>query len=215
MIFDKETGQKVAEGKGLVLPSDQPNEMDSLNLRSIMQVPELTFKIQIPKGHWCRHRRQVMGGKPRLPRKLKKALTHPCAKSKWLQRSISFARRKWQQYISQPMQPGQCHTLQARLYLYLVLNGCKYSWRNQTLKCEMPSGVKLSIFAQPKYTAYYSAYGRFCWYGAALYPDRKNNRVRYLDEQAAMYLYRRLGEQIKETIEKHNNNDTPAAIHLG
>ena len=204
MIFDKKTGQQLAEGKGLVLPSDQPNKIDSLNLRSMMQVPELTFKVQIPKGRWCRLRRQVMGSKPRLPRKLKKALTHPCTKSKWLQRSISFAHRKWQQYLSQPMQPGQCHTLQARLYLYLVLNGCKYSWRNQTLKCEMPSGVKLSIFAKPKISVSFG-YSHLRFYGAMIYPYRERNRVMYLDEKGAVHLYRRLGEQIKETIEKHNN----------
>jgi hypothetical protein len=29
--------------------------------------------------------------------------------------------------------------------------------------------------------------------------------VMYLDEKGATHLYRRLGEQIKETIEKHNN----------
>jgi hypothetical protein len=170
----------------------------------MMQVPELTFKVQILKGRWCRHRRQVMGSKPRLPRKLKKALTHPCTKSKWLQRSIIFAHRKWQQYLSQPMQPGQCHTLQARLYLYLVLNGCKYSWRNQTLKCEMPSGVKLSIFAKPKISGCFG-YSHLRFYGAVIYPYRERHRVMYLDEKGATHLYRRLGEQIKETIEKHNN----------
>ena len=29
MIFDKETGQKIAEGKGLVLPSDKPGAINS------------------------------------------------------------------------------------------------------------------------------------------------------------------------------------------
>ena len=147
--------------------------------------------------------KQVMGGRQRIPRKIKKAMTHHCDRSKWTQRSDFFFKRKWQQYIDQPMQAGQCRTLQARLLLYLTLTGCKYIWRNQTLKCEMPNGVKLMVFPVPKYA---SGLGldRFRWYGAALYPYRKWGKVRYLDERAATYLYKRLGEQIKEKAEESN-----------
>ena len=135
--------------------------------------------------------------KPRIPRKIKKAITRPCTKSKWLAKSKCFTNRLWHRYCERTMQPGQCRTLQARLYHYLVLNGCKYSWRNQTLKCEMPSGVKLSIFPVPKYhNALYS------WYGAILYPYRKLGRMKYLDESGAKHLYKRLGEQIKEKVEQ-------------
>lgn len=76
MIFDKETGQKIAEGMGLVLPSDQPNEMDYLNLREKMQVPELPFKVKISKRRLRKIRQMAIWKKPRLPRKLKKAARH-------------------------------------------------------------------------------------------------------------------------------------------
>ena len=147
--------------------------------------------------------KQLMGGRQRIPRKIKKAITRPCGRSKWTQRSDCFFNRKWQQYIDQPMQGGQCQTLQARLLLYLTLTGCKYSWRNQTLKCEMPSGVKFMVFHVPKHASGLGL-GKFSWYGAALYPYRNGGKVRYLDERAAMYLYKCLGEQIKEKAEKLN-----------
>ena len=85
MIFDKETGQKIAEGKGLVLPSDKPNEMDVLNLREKMTRPEvpfptkaseLSFKVKISKRRLRKIRQMAIWKKPRLPRKLKKAARH-------------------------------------------------------------------------------------------------------------------------------------------
>ena len=105
MIFDKETGQKIAEGKGLVLPSDKPGAinskpwgdanadplqqmqktLDDFKLREKMQMPEVSFPKEIPKLSFrvkiskCRLRRlrqMAMGKKPRLPRKLKKAARH-------------------------------------------------------------------------------------------------------------------------------------------
>ena len=85
MIFDKETGQKIAEGKGLVLPSDKPNEMDVLNLREKMTIPELpfpkeapelSFKVKISKRRLRKIRQMAIWKKPRLPRKLKKAARH-------------------------------------------------------------------------------------------------------------------------------------------
>lgn len=80
MIFDKETGQKIAEGEGLVLPSDKPNELDYLNLREKMTIPpkapELSFKIKISKRRLRKIRQMAIWKKPRLPRKLKKAARH-------------------------------------------------------------------------------------------------------------------------------------------
>ena len=85
MIFDKKTGQKIAEGKGLVLPSDKPNEMDVLNLREKMTIPELpfptkapvlSFKVKISKRRLRKIRQMAILKKPRLPRKLKKAARH-------------------------------------------------------------------------------------------------------------------------------------------
>lgn len=149
--------------------------------------------------HWYKLRKQVMGSMSRIPRKIKKAISRPCAKSKWLAKSKCFTNRLWRRYCDTPMQPGQCYTLQARLYHYLVLNGCKYSWRNQTLKCEMPSGVKLSIFPYPKF---YSE--KFSWYGIILNTDRKYGRIKYFDERAATHFYKRLGEHIKEKVEELN-----------
>ena len=115
MIFDKETGQKIAEGKGLVLPSDKPNELDILNLREKMQVPEipfpkempeLSFRVKISKCRLRRLRQMAMGKKPRLPRKLKKAAKHadfdnmrvrihPTSypRTKWVQRLTRIVRR--------------------------------------------------------------------------------------------------------------------------
>lgn len=96
------------------------------------------------------------------------------------------------------MQPGQCRTLQARLLKYLKLNGREAVWRGQNLKCEMPSGAKICIFSTP--FLYYKNY----YYGAVLFPYRERNHVRYLSEHSAKHLYHRLGEQIKEDIEKLN-----------
>ena len=208
MIFNRETGEKIAEGTGLVKRTDlQVDATDSLSLREKALIPELHFKIQVPNGHWRQRRRQVMGGKPRIPRKIKKAITRPCARSKWLVKSRHFTNRLWRRYCERTMQPGQCHTLQARLYLYLVLSGCKYSWRNQTLKCEMPSGVKLAIFPTPKFFGTIGNRNVY-WYGAALYPYRKYSRMQYLNEENAMHLYKRLGEQIKNKVEQLNQRRT-------
>lgn len=197
-IYIVSGGKKVAEGDGEVERTDrQADTLDSLKLREKAVIPELHFKVHIPRGHWYRLRRSVMGGKPRIPRKIKKAITHPCVKSKWLAKSKFFNNRLWGRYCERTMQPGQCHTLQARLLLYLTITGCKYSWRGQTLKCEMPSGVRLAIFPKPKYYASIGEH-KFSLYGVALYPNRKYGRIRYLDEKNAMYLYKRLGEKIKE-----------------
>ena len=105
MIFDKETGQKIAEGKGLVLPSDKPGAinskpwgdanadplqqmqktLDDFKLREKMaipeipfpkEMPELSFRVKISKCRLRRLRQMAMGKKPRLPRKLKKAAKH-------------------------------------------------------------------------------------------------------------------------------------------
>ena len=76
---------KVAKGAGLVIPSDKPNELDILNLREKMtipeipfpkELPELSFRVKISRRRMRRWRRQLMGSKPRLPRKLKKAAKH-------------------------------------------------------------------------------------------------------------------------------------------
>ena len=76
---------KVAEGKGIVLPSDKPNELDILNLREKMaipktpfpkEMPELSFRVKISKCRLRRLRQMAMGKNPRLPRKLKKAARH-------------------------------------------------------------------------------------------------------------------------------------------
>lgn len=50
--------------------------VDSLNLRKKMEMPELTFNVKMSKAEMRRMRRQFMGKKPRLPRKLKKAERH-------------------------------------------------------------------------------------------------------------------------------------------
>jgi hypothetical protein len=105
MIFDKETGQKIAEGKGLVLPSDKPgainskpwrdanadpiqqmqNALDDFKLREKMTIPELpfpkeapvlSFKVKISKRRLRKIRQMAIWKKPRLPRKLKKAARH-------------------------------------------------------------------------------------------------------------------------------------------
>ena len=72
MIFDKETGHKIAEGKGLVLPSDKPgainskpwgdanadplqqmqNALDDFKLREKMQVPEIKFATIEDTHEW-------------------------------------------------------------------------------------------------------------------------------------------------------------------
>ena len=208
MIFDIKTGEKIAECTGLVTRTDhQKNAMDNLILREKAMIPDLHFNMQVPKGYWRLLRRQVMGNKPRIPRKIKKAIAKPCTKSKWLAKSRCFTYRLWRRYCERPMQPGQCLTLQARLYLYLVLDDCKHSWRNQTLKCEMPSGVKVAIYSKPMP---FTSYGEclFKWYGAVLYPYRKYGRVRYLDEKAAMYLYKKLGEHIRDKVEQLNQSRT-------
>ena len=145
------------------------------------------------------------GGKSRIPRKIKKAIARPCNKSKWTAKSVCFNTRQWHRYCERPLQPGQFRTLQARFLHYLMLSGHKYSWRNQTLKCEMPSGVKVAIFPTPKY---FSGIGiRFSWYGVVLYPYSKYGRMRYLDEKAAKYLYKRLGEFIKNKVEQLTKNE--------
>ena len=98
-------GRKVAEGNGLVLPSDKPGAinskpwgdanadplqqmqktLDDFKLREKMQVPEipfpkempeLSFRVKISKRRMRRLRQMAMGKKPRLPRKLKKAARH-------------------------------------------------------------------------------------------------------------------------------------------
>ena len=94
MIFDKETGQKIAKGMGLVLPSDQPNEMDYLNLREKMQVPELSFKVKMSKRRLRKIHQMAIGKKPRLPRKLKKAARHA-----YLQRYACQPRWAQQRFI--------------------------------------------------------------------------------------------------------------------
>ena len=99
------------------------------------------------------------------------------------------------------MQPGQCRTLQARLLKYLKINGREAVWRGQNLKCEMPSGAKICIFSTPKILGVYS---KFYYYGIILIPWRDSQRKRYLSEHSAKHLYHRLGEQIKEDIEKLN-----------
>ena len=98
-------GHKIAEGKGLVLPSDKPGAinskpwgdanadplqqmqktLDDFKLREKMQmpevsfpkeIPELSFRVKISKCRLRRLRQMAMGKKPRLPRKLKKAAKH-------------------------------------------------------------------------------------------------------------------------------------------
>ena len=98
-------GKKIAEGKGLVLPSDKPgainskpwgdanadplqqmqNALDDFKLREKMTIPELpfpkeapvlSFRVKISKRRLRRLRQMAMGKKPRLPRKLKKAARH-------------------------------------------------------------------------------------------------------------------------------------------
>lgn len=98
-------GHKIAEGKGLVLPSDKPgainskpwgdanadplqqmqNALDDFKLREKMaipeipfqkEMPELSFRVKISKCRLRRLRQMAMGKKPRLPRKLKKAAKH-------------------------------------------------------------------------------------------------------------------------------------------
>ena len=97
--------------------------------------------------------------------------------------------------------------LQERLLCYLELNGCKHSWRKQTLKCEMPGGAKISIFAIPRLV--YNNAGRLMYLicGIMILPWRRYGRVRYLDEKGAAYLYRRLGEHIKEKEEQPNKKE--------
>jgi len=97
-------GHKVAEGKGLILPSDKPcainskpwgdanadpmqqmqNALDDFRLREKMTVPEvpfpkeipdLSFRVKISKRR-LRRLRQQLKFKSRLPRKLKKAARH-------------------------------------------------------------------------------------------------------------------------------------------
>jgi len=60
-------------------------DLDSLNLREKMQmpevpfpkeIPELSFNVKISKRRLRRLRQMAMGSKPRLPRKLKKAARH-------------------------------------------------------------------------------------------------------------------------------------------
>lgn len=73
-------GQKVAEGKGEVMAAD----LDSLNLREKItvpevpfpkEIPELSFRVKISKRR-MRRLRQQLKFKSRLPRKLKKAARH-------------------------------------------------------------------------------------------------------------------------------------------
>lgn len=109
-------GHKIAEGKGLVLPSDKPGAinskpwgdanadplqqmqktLDDFKLREKMQVPEipfpkelpeLSFRVKISKRRMRRLRQMAMGKKPRLPRKLKKAAKHAD--------SAGYPRTKW------------------------------------------------------------------------------------------------------------------------
>ena len=72
-------GHNIAEGE--VMAAD----LDSLNLREKMQmpevpfpkeIPELSFNVKISKRRLRRLRQMAMGSKPRLPRKLKKAARH-------------------------------------------------------------------------------------------------------------------------------------------
>lgn len=147
------------------------------------------------------------GGKSRIPRKIKKAIARPCNKSKWTAKSVCFNTRQWHRYCERPLQPGQCRTLQARFLHYLMLSGHKYSWHNQTLKCEMPSGVTVAIYSEPMSFTHFGV----ClikWYGILLYPYRKYGRARYLDEKAAMYLYKKLGEYIRDKVEQLNQSRT-------
>lgn len=186
--LNRETGKKVADAT------------DSIRLREKAVMADLHFEMQVPNDRWRLLRRQVTGRKPRIPRKIKKAIARPCARSKWVARSVCFTVRLWRRYCESPMQPGQCRTLQARLLIYLTLNGCKYSWHGRTLKCEMPSGVRLAIFPVPKYYAVVGGQGLYL-YGAAIYPDRIFRREVYFANEQAMYLYKRLGEHIRDKVE--------------
>jgi len=70
----------------------------------------------------------------------------------------------------------------------------------------MPSGVKVAIFSEPMpFTCYGECLTK--WYGVVLYPYRKYGRVRYFDEKAAKYLYKRLGEFIKNKVEQLTKNE--------
>lgn len=200
-IFHPATGQKLAEGTGQVFSAEQLNALDNLKLRYKFKIPEIQFNA-IPSVHWHRLRRMAKGGKPRLPRKIKKAMKQPCARSKWLHRSVSLSERTWKRYLDQPMQPGQCHTLQARLYHYLILTGCKYWTDHKKLKCVMPSGAKLCIFDIPK-KAYGSGTLTVRIYGI-MSPYRHCRPWVWLDDKGAAYLYRCLGEEIKKEIEQLN-----------
>ena len=97
--------------------------------------------------------------------------------------------------------------LQERMLRYLELNDCPHSWRKQTLKCEMPEGGKVSIFASPR--PVYNGVGRlkFNWCGMIILPWRRSGRVKHLDEKGAAYLYRRLGEHINLLEEGLNNKE--------
>lgn len=65
-------GQKVAEGKGLVMPSEK---MTVPEVPFPKEIPELSFRVKISKRR-LRRLRQQLKVKSRLPRKLKKAARH-------------------------------------------------------------------------------------------------------------------------------------------
>lgn len=199
VIFNPETGKKVAEGSGTVTRTD---ESGGTHQQWKAVTVKLYFELQAPDSRWRLLRRHVMGRKSRMPRKIKKAVNRPCARSKWVARSACFTARLWRRYCETPMQPGQCRTLQARLLIYLAVNGCEYSWRNNTLKCEMPSGVKLAVFPIPNHFQFGDQQWDF--YGIVIYPYRKYRRRIYIAEDQAMYLYKRLGEHIRDKVEQLN-----------
>lgn len=105
----------IAEGEGKIQPdgkfvsATRPEEwgkpdadpmktvidaLDDMKVRQKMEVPEITCQMMLSKAGWRRLRRQVMGKKQRLPRKMKKAITHTGRRTKWLQRLVCLFLRK-------------------------------------------------------------------------------------------------------------------------
>lgn len=106
---------KIAEGEGKIEPNGKlssapkPEEwgkpdadpmqtmidaLDDMKVRQKMEVPEITCQVQLSKAEWRRLRSQMMGKKNRLPRKLKKAITHTGRPNKWLHRLVCLFLRK-------------------------------------------------------------------------------------------------------------------------
>lgn len=98
----------------------------------------------------------------------------------------------------------KCESLQERIWRYCFLKGLKCEKVGSWVRCEMPSGVKVTIYDLPMLSLFPSPGGPICGY----YENRNDRfcRLKYLLECDAVYLYNLLAEKIEE-LEKEREQE--------